>query len=997
MTFSQIPTLNLPTFQLMKKQFSILISILFLSAFWVSAGAQPEFLSHTDDKWVDSLMNTLTINQKVGQLFMIQVYPEKNERLTNEVLDQINRYEVGGILVMQSGPVSLAKTCNRLQEASHLPLIVATDAETGLGFRLDSTINYPDPQALGAIQSDSLIYRMGYEIGQQCRMLGINMNMAPVADINLTPDNPVINFRSFGENRRLVALNAWLYAKGMQDAGVLAVAKHFPGHGNTVTDSHLNLPVISGSKAELDSVELFPFTFLVQNGIGAIMTAHLQVPALESSRALPSSLSARIIKRKLIGEIGFKGLIITDAMNMKGVSNQFSSAESAVKALKAGNDMIEVVPRLDKAIDAVLNAVAAGELSVEEINEKCRKILSVKKWMRLDKQKPVDTNGLYKKLNDARFKLTRRLLTQQSLTVLKNQGNILPLQNLDTLKIASLSVGTDSVTPFQQMLSNYTNVDHFTLAQSPTDADINQIHAQLENYNLVIVGIQGMRLYPMKNFGITEQEIRLIEKLKDLKTVTCFFGNPYALRNFPTLADAAGLIVGYQDDGEVQELAAQLIFGATNANAKLPVTVGNLFPLFSGIDVRAIGRLSYTLPEEVGISGESLENKLDSLAGLAINKHAFPGCQVLVAKDGKVIFRKCYGWLSYDKKQPVTPETLYDLASVTKISAPLPAIMKLYDEKIINLDNRYADYFPAFKNTNKDQMTIRDVLTHQARLQAFLPLWLQPGSSRELRKGAFQNAPSENYQIRISSGMYERAEVKNQIIKDIARSALRPQKEYYYSDLGFAFFPDIIENLTKQPFEDYLNREFYKPLGAVSTGFKPYQHFPIGQIAPTEDDQYFRHELLQGFVHDETAALLGGVSGNAGLFSNANDLAKLMEMYLQSGYYGGKQYISSGTVHEFTKVQYPQTKNYRALGFDKPDPAKSNVRTRIPAPGVSPESFGHTGFTGTFVWADPKNNLLFIFLSNRINPTRRNTEIYQLNTRSEMQQAVYDALRKSGN
>lgn len=974
------------------KQILTVISILLFSILSGPAKGQPDFLAHLHDQWVDSLMNTLTINQKIGQLFMVQVYPEKNELLTREILDEVKRYEVGGILFMQSGPVALAKVCNQLQKNSQLPLLVAIDAETGLGFRLDSTIAYPDQQALGAVQNDSLIYQMGYEIGQQCRMLGINMNMAPVADINLAPDNPVINFRSFGESRRLVALNAWLYAKGMQEAGVLAVAKHFPGHGNSTADSHLSLPVISGSKAELDSVELFPFSYLVQNGIGAIMTAHLQVPALEPNKNLPSSLSSKIIRKKLIGEIGFKGLIITDAMNMKGVSNRFSSAESAVKALKAGNDMIEVVPQLDKAIQSVIKAVASGEITVDEIDEKCRKILSVKKWLGLDKKKPVTTDGLYKKLNDNRFRLTSRLLQEQSLTVLRNQDNLLPLQNLDTLKIASLVVGTDSVTPFQQMLSNYTAIDHFTASKKTTDAEINQLRAQLANYNLVIVGIRGMRLYPMRNFGVTDQEITLVEKLKGLKTVTCFFGNPYALSYFPQLMQTTALIIGYQDNSDVQELAAQLIFGATGTNAKLPVTVANMFPLFSGTDLKAIGRLKYTLPEEVGICGNLLETKLDSLANLAISKHAVPGCQVLAAKDGKVFFNKCYGWLSYDKKQPVTPETLYDLASVTKISAPIPAIMKLFDEKKINLDNRYADYFPDFKNTNKDQMTIRDVLTHQARLQAFLPLWLQPGSSTELRKGAFQRNPTEKYPIRISSGMYEQSDVRTQIIKEIAKSPLRPKKEYYYSDLGFAFFPDIVENLTHQPFQEYLSRKFYKPLGAVSTGYKPYLHFPTGQIAPTEDDQYFRHELLQGFVHDETAALLGGVSGNAGLFSNANDLAKLMEMYLQSGYYGGKQYFSPETVHEFTKVQYPHTANYRGLGFDKPDPAKKNSPARLPSSGASPESYGHTGFTGTFVWADPKNNLLFIFLSNRVNPSRRNTEIYRLNTRGEMQQAVYDAL-----
>lgn len=977
------------------KQLLPIISIFFFLISFASARQKPDFLQHAQDRWVDSLMNTLTINQKIGQLFMIQVYPAKNEQLVDEVLEKIKQYEVGGVLFMKGGPLSQAKVCNRLQNASHLPLLVAIDGETGLGFRLDSTMNYPNQQALGAVQNDTLIYQMGYEIGQQCRMAGVNMNMAPVADINLTPDNPIISFRSFGEDRHLVALNAWLYAKGMQDAGVLAVAKHFPGHGNTDIDSHLGLPVISGSKSELDSIELYPFSFLADNGIGAIMTAHLKVPALDPSSTLPASLSSRIVTQKLKKELGFDGLVITDALNMKGVSNHFSSAESTVKALKAGNDMIETVPRLDKAVNAVIKAVASGEISVEEINEKCRKILAIKKWIGLDKQRLVDTAGLFKKLNEKHFLLTKRLLEEQSLTVLRNQKNLLPLQNLDTLKIASLVIGTDSISPFQQMLSNYTNVDHFNVSKNPTDTIINQILAQLSDYNLLIVGIQNMSLYPRRQFDITDQEIKLVSKLKKENTITCFFGNPYALSYFPDLSQSAGLIVSYQDDPNVQELTAQLIFGATDATGKLPVTVANRFPLHSGIDIHSIGRLKYTLPEEVGINSNVLESKLDSLAELAISKHAFPGCQVLVAKDGKVFFQKCYGWLTYDKKQAVTPETLYDLASVTKISAPLPAIMKLYDEKKIDLDKRYADYFPEFRNTNKDKMTVREVLTHQAQLQGFIPLWLKPGSSKELRPGAFQKMPSEKYQVRISSGMYEQNNLKKQVIKDIADSPLRQRKEYHYSDLGFAFFPDIVENLTRQPFTNYLSREFYKPLGTIFMGYKPYQHFPVEQIAPTEDDQYFRHELLQGFVHDETAALLGGVSGNAGLFSNASDLAKLMQMYLQSGYYGGHQYISAAVVHEFTKVQYPHTKNYRGLGFDKPDPAKATQQTRIPALSASPESFGHTGFTGTFVWADPKNQLLFIFLSNRINPTRRNMEIYRLNTRTQMQQTIYDLLSKS--
>ena len=975
------------------KHLFILIFLLF-TFFGITVSKEgPYFQNHAGDPWVDSVMMKLTLEQKIGQLFMIQAYSTKKNEQTEELIGIINKYQVGGLIFMQGGPVAQAKISNKLQEASNIPLLVAIDAENGLGFRLDSTISYPVQMALGAITSDSLIYRMGYEIGEQCRMVGIHMNMAPVSDININPANPIINHRSFGENRMQVARKSWLYASGMQDAGILATAKHFPGHGDTEADSHFDLPVIKRPIKELDSLELFPFSYLINRGIGAVMTGHLQVPALEPNVKIPASLSSKIISKKLKEEMGFTGLVITDAMNMKGVSNLYSSAESAVKALKAGNDMIEIVPRLDRAIDAVKVAVAKGELTVDEINEKCRKILVVKKWLKLDQQRLVDISNLHQKLNENRFLLTKQLLHEQAMTVLVNQQNLIPLKQLDTLNIASLVFGSGQTEAFQKMLGNYTAVDHFYVSKTPTEEEINNLMNQLKPYNLLIVGIKGMGMYPSKRFGITDQQINIMEKLRDRNVVVCFFGNPYALVNFSSFPDVRSLIVAYQDNVDTQELAAQLIFGATNANGKLPVSAGK-FPANSGIEVQSIQRLKYTYPEEVNISSAYLNFKLDSLAEVGIREKAFPGCQVLVAKDGKVIFRKSYGFFTYDTIVPVQNENLYDLASITKVTAALPAIMKLYDEKKINLDAPFASYFAEFKKTNKAEMTVRDVLTHQSRLQSGIPFWIAPGSTNKLRNGTFNDQPTEKFEVRISSGLYVLTDFKNQMISDIVKSPLRAKKEFHYSDLGFSLFPFVTERITGEPFQEYLSKEFYKPLGAVSAGFKPYERYPIQLITPTEVDETFRKELLQGFVHDETAALLGGVSGNAGLFSNANDLAKVMQMYLQMGYYGGKQYVSPETIREFTRVQFPKTDNRRALGFDKPNPGIAGQENKFPAPDASPESYGHTGFTGTFTWADPKNQMLFIFLSNRVYPTRRNSGLSDLSIRTKMQQAVYEAIEK---
>lgn len=959
-----------------------------------SAQQNPPFINNTSDPWVDSLMNKMTIDQKIGQLFMIQAYSNLKNTHTDDLIKLVNQFQVGGVIFMQGGPVAQAKISNALQKVSNVPLLVAIDGETGLGFRLDSTISYPIQMALGAIPNDSLIYQMGLEIGQQCRMLGIHMNMAPVSDININDDNPVINYRSFGEDKLQVARKSWLYAKGMQDAHVLATAKHFPGHGDTQTDSHVGLPVIKQTKTQLDSLEMYPFAYLINKGIGAIMTGHLHVPALDKTAKVPATLSAKIINGKLKKEMGFKGLVITDAMNMKGVANQYTSAQSVVKALKAGNDMVEIVPRLDKAVAGVLLSVASGELTLQEIEEKCRKILLVKRWLGLHKNKLVDTRNLAERLNTNQYLLTKRLLQEQSMTVLRNQDNILPLLRLDTLKLASLSIGCERTAPFQKMLGNYTQVDNFCIPKTASSKEIDSLITQLKPYNLIVVGVHNMSLYPFKRFGITDQQISIIEQLKSLRTITCFFGNPYALQHFPSLTKTQGLIVAYQDDKDAQELAAELIFGATNASGKLPVKVKGQYPIRTGIEIQNIKRLKYTFPEEVKISSSFLQHKIDSIARYGIEHKAFPGCQVLIAKNGKVIMNKSYGYFTYDNQHAVQTGDLYDLASVTKITAPLPAIMKLYDEKAIRLDVPFSEYFTEFKKTDKKDITLKDILIHQGQLKSSLPVWMEPGTKNTLRKDAFSDHPDDQFNVRISKNLYEKKDFKAQVIQDIAHSPLLPQKTYVYSDLGFGLLPFMVERKTGKNFEDYMNQEFYKPLGAVTTCYKPIERYSSEQIAPTEKDEVFRKEITQGFVHDELAAVLGGVSGNAGLFSSANDLAKVLQMYLQLGYYGGKQYILPATIQEFTTAPLFPLGNRRALGFDRPTPGLSGIKNTFPAPDASPSSYGHTGFTGIFTWADPENQLLFIFLSNRVYPTRENSLISELNIRPAMHQAIYDAIKK---
>ncbi len=980
----------------LSRELVILLLILLSGDFYSVAQENPAFLNYLHDHWVDSVLTQLTTEQKIGQLFMVQAYG-KESAPPAELLDHIKNYEVGGVIFMQgtaTGQINLAK---RLQQESKIPLLIAMDAEWGPAFRLKGTPRYPVQMALGAILHDSLIYRMGYEVGIQLKKLGVHVNFAPVADVNNNPNNPVINYRSFGEDPAKVAQKAWFYAKGMQDAGVLAVAKHYPGHGDTRSDSHFDLPVIRKDSASLNRTELYPFRQLVRNGIGGIMTAHLLMPALDPS--LPSSLSHRTIKNLLIDQFGFQGLIITDAMNMQGVGKQFGSGEAVVTALQAGNDMVEIVPNLPEAIKAVIEAVRQGRITREEIDRKCRKILAAKRWTdaKGDGKRATSPGEPEKVLADPRFRLTQRLLHEQSLTLLRNHNNLLPVQRLDTLKAAVVAIGTTTETAFQKMTARYINPDFFYLKENATSQEVDRLIKLLAPYNLLICGIHQLNLSPAGQYGTDVSISDFIRKTKKKIRIIALFGNPYALNHMTDIDFTDALLVTYQENTVTQELAAQAIFGAIDVTGKLPVNVSNLFRLNDGIRIKKNFRLKYTFAEEAGISSVYLEHQIDSLAGLGLTKKAYPGCQVLIAKDGNVILHKCYGYQTYEKLTPVEKNHLYDLASLTKIVGPVPVLMKLYEEGKFKLDIPFSTYWPAFKGTDKARITSRQMLAHQSRLRSGISFLSEARTENgQLDPQIFQDRPSSQFDIRVSPHLYMNKDYPEKIYEQIRNSRLLTQVKYVYSDLPFFLFPKVIENLTGENYEEYLQKTFYRPLGAFTMTYNPYKHFPVSQIVPTEQDDLFRNELIQGFVHDEGAAMLGGVSGNAGLFSTANDLAKVMQMYLQNGSYGGQNYIRPAVLSEFTKVQYPERQNRRGLGFDKPYINNYLYRQQnaYPAPGASPESYGHGGFTGTFTWADPKKKILFVFMTNRIHPSRDNLLLAKLNIRSGMLQAIYESIEK---
>ena len=957
-----------------------------------SSKKDPLFL-HGGKQWVDSVFNTLTPRERIAQLLHIAAYSNRTKGYEDSLAALVDKHQIGGLIFFQGGPMRQAKLTNRYQSLSKVPLLISMDAEWGVGMRLDSTINFPYQMTLGALEDDSLIYQMGGEIARQFHRLGMHLNFAPVADVNNNPRNPVINYRSFGEDPDLVTRKALAYMRGMQDQGLLTSAKHFPGHGDTETDSHYDLPQLPHAKDRLKVVELAPFQAMLDAGASGVMVAHMNIPALDNTENLPSTLSKPIVTDLLQDEMGFKGLIMTDALNMKGVTKYYDPGDVDLNAILAGNDMLLFSLDVEKALDAIEGAIKKRKLSQKEIDRRCRKVLAAKYWVGLNKYQPIALKNLIKDLNTTQGELLHRQLVEASLTTLINDG-VLPIKDLHKKKIASVSVGRTDQTIFQSTLSKYTQVDHYQLPKDANKGQTEGISKVLDDYDMVILAMHQVSRRPGNYIGYNEQVYQWLEEVcGNGKAVVVSLRNPYTLNRTATLNEARALITTYQDQLESQQLAAQVLFGAVGTSGTLPVTVNEDFKFGMGDKLAGDLRLKYTIPEEVGLSRHYLQRRIDSVVQLGLDSLAYPGAQVLVAKEGKVVYRQVYGHHTYDHQRAVLPDDIYDLASITKITGPLPALMKLHGTGKIDLDQPFSTYWPDWQDTEKDQMTVREVLAHYAQLQAWIAYWRDTKRKNgSFKKKYFRADSSKKYPIKVADNLFLRADYRDkQIYKAIKKSPLQDEKAYVYSGLSFYLYPEIIERFTGQQYEEYLKETFYKPLGAHTLTYNPLRYFPKERIVPTENDDFFRMQQLQGTVHDEGAAMMQGVSGNAGLFSTIDDLAKLMQMYMQEGSYGGQQFITPSSLQEFTGCQYCGEGNRRGLGFDKP--VLENKHEGSTAWDASASSYGHSGYTGTFTWVDPEHELLFIFFSNRVYPTRENRKLYQLSIRPGIHQVLYDAMR----
>jgi len=942
-----------------------------------------------DSIWVDSVFQSLTQEQRIAQLLIIRAYSDRDSVYNDSLIARINKWNVGGVCFFKGSPFRQVSLTNLLQKIAQTPLLICTDAEWGLGMRLDSAFSFPKQMTLGAMRKDSLIYTMASAIAQDCKRTGIHVNFAPVVDINNNPLNPVINNRSFGEDKFVVSRKGVLYMKGLQDHGIMATAKHFPGHGDTESDSHLTLPVINKSSDQLDSLELLPFREMIKNGVSGIMAGHLYLPEYDSGFSIPASLSGKILNGLLREKMGFHGLIITDALDMQAVTKLYKPGEIEVKALLAGNDILLLPQNVETAILSIKLAIDSALIPMTLIDEKCRKMLLLKYKSGLSSLNEICTDHLYKDLNPVSSDILNRMIYKEAITIVKNRVDLIPLNFLDHRKIAVISIGDTVLTTFQQTLGNFAVLDVFNLPPSFTPNAADSILKMLNSYNLLIIGIHKTNNNPAKKYGVTDETFALIDSCSvSGKVVLDIFGSPYILELVKNSSNLDAILVSYEDNPVTQQLSAELIFGGFPAKGQLPVTASTNFPIRSGMESNK-KRFEYVLPEEIGISSSSLR-MIDSLSLKGIASGAYPGCQVLFAREGKVFYRKSFGHPVYGDSTMVQNDDLYDLASITKAASTTLAIMKLYDEGKISLNDPLIRYLPAVKGSNKEKITIREIMTHQAGLQPWIKFYEKTLKNGSPDPDIYQFSPSLEFPDRVAENMYIRKDWNDSIYQEIIHSKLRDVKDYKYSDLGFYLLRLVVENITRQTLDVYMAENFYKPLGLNNMTYNPRDGFPLSRIMPTENDTIFRKQLIHGDVHDPGAAMLGGVSGHAGLFSDANDLAIILQMLLNDGEYGGKRYFLPSTVKEFIKIQFPENGNRRGAGFDKP---QINYTPDGPScKSASPDSFGHSGFTGTYFWADPDNQLLYVFLSNRVYPSASNQKISEMNIRTEIHQKMYDIL-----
>ena len=988
-----------------------IINLLLFFLPFISAWSQtvPKLYSTTNQEkmlqWVDSVFERMNDDERIGQLFMIIAEPTTTSHNINKLVNLVNNQKIGGVLFHKGEPDAQIKVTNRLQREARVPLFIALDGEWGLSMRLNNTTRFPKNMMLGAVSDLNLIEQYGEEVGRQCCEMGIHINFAPVVDVNSNPRNPVIGIRSFGEDPEEVTRKAVAYSRGLEKAGIIAVAKHFPGHGDTNNDSHYALPTIQHNMARLTETELYPFTRFIRSGFAGIMVAHLNIPAL-GTNGRPSSFTREVVIDLLRNKMGFRGLCFTDGLAMKAVET-IKNQSIAVLALKAGNDILVGPVNTEKEVETVKQAVRRKELDMNDLNRRCRRILCYKYIVGLHRFKPISTDSLHERLNTPHTTWINAKLNAEAITVIKNNENILPLKQLNMNRIAAIAIGSDSNNDFHTILKKYDAVDCFTLAANANEQEKKRTFDKLKDYDVILCSVHNTQA---RDFT----ELQKIAAAKDL--VLLFFTVPYQCAYFrTTAADAKAILIAFEPTPLSQNYAAQVIFGGIPAKGSLPVCIPNMYPAGTGIRTEK-KRLGFHEPAEVAINPYKLL-AIDTIVREGLDKEAYPGCRILVAKDGMIVYNKSFGFLDYSGNNEVSENTVYDLASVTKAAGTLLAVMKSYDEGHFQLTHKVSDYVTTLRGTDKKDLIIRDLLYHQSGLPATINFFEMAIDKKSYIGTLFSGRRDNNHTIQydarsyvntnfrfhsdlvsrnkksgfeteVARDLYINSSFADSIMSGIANARMGTKGRYLYSCINFILLKKMVEQQTLTSMDRFLDESFYQRLGATTMTYNPLRKIDAALIAPTENDRFLRKQVLQGYVHDEAAAFQGGVSGNAGLFASANDLAKVLQLYLNDGTYGGERYLSKKTCMLFTESK--STVSRRGLGFDKPDAQNLNLS---PCGKLTPPSvYGHTGFTGTCFWIDPDNNLIFIFLSNRTLPSRVNNRLFTLNIRTRIQDAIYKAM-----
>lgn len=974
--------------------------LLFICVALSSNAQNPQrYNNDSKTKWVNETYDKLSLEEKIGQLFMVAAYSGGKSYNEAAITQLVQNKQIGGLIFMQGTPEAQAAQTNKYQQMANVPLLIAMDAEWGLGMRLTGVNDFPRQMLLGAADDSLLVYKMGAAIAAQCKRLGVHVDFAPVVDVNNNPNNPVINARSFGENKYKVARLGIAYMRGLQDNGVMACAKHFPGHGDTDADSHKDLPFINKSLKQLDTLEFFPFRKLIAAGVKSMMVAHLEVPALESGTHIPTSLSKNTITNTLKGKMNFDGLVFTDALDMKGVAKYFEPGEVDVRAFKAGNDVLLFSQNVPVAIEKIKAALNNGEIQTTQLERSVKKILAAKYDAGLSQFIPINPTNITNDLNEAVSSLRTEAATK-GVTLVRDNNAVFSKINAADTRVAYIGVNaTGSTTLLQELQTTKPTIRYSFLPKESSATQVEKLKQSMEDNDVTIVAIHNMSFYPTNGYyGLDAQQMRFLKDIQDQKSVIyVLMGNAYLMKNF---CEAPSVMMSYEDNDETEAVVAKMLLRKIKPYGKLPVTpcekiqqsspqteadyVAEKIKPFEKIN----NLTKVEFPVDAGFVNPEAIDKLNMFIQRNIVAGSFPGCRILAAKDGKIIYDEAFGYYTYDKTQSVQLGTMYDVASLTKVLATNLAVMKLYEQGKIDLNKRLGDYLKWTRGTDKQYLTLKNILMHQAGLKAWIPFYKETlDSVGNLRSDLYREKSVANFNIPVAKNLYLRNDWADTIWNRILTSPVENMGRYVYSDLDFYFLAAIVEQLTNKHLNQYVEEQFYKPMGLKKITYLPLKKFKLSDITPTENDITFRHQLVHGYVHDPGAAMFGGVAGHAGIFAQAQDVAAIFQMLLNGGYYNGKRFFKKETVAKFTA--YNSGISRRGLGFDKPKFDNENAGPTANA--CSGYTFGHQGFTGTCAWADPATGIVFVFLSNRVYPSAENNNINRNDVRTKAQEYIYEA------